>query len=68
MLERVRRYSFLVTLAASLWLLYLALTGQLKMYLGDYRGVYNSAWTGLLMALSAGTFVSLAGFYVSRFG
>ena len=65
-LERVRRYSFLIALAASLWLLYLALTGQLKMYLGDYRGVYNSAWTGLLMALSAGTFVSLAGFYVVK--
>jgi hypothetical protein len=66
-LERVRRYSFLVTLAAALYLAYAVATEKMWIVVGDnYRGVYNSAWIGALMALCCSTFLSLAGFYVVK--
>src|ERR1035441_1032955 len=65
-LERVRRYSFLVTLAFAVYLGYLAYSGQMVMRLGDYRGVYNTAWLSALMTLVTTTFLSLVGFYVVR--
>ena len=35
--------------------------------MGDgYRGVYNSAWIGMLMAICCSTFLSLCGFYVVK--
>jgi len=66
-LERVRRYSFLVTLAGSLWLAYAVAAEKLWIVVGDgYRGVYNSAWIGALMAVSCSTFLSLVGFYIVK--
>lgn len=65
-LERVRRYSFLVTLALAALLGYTVATGKMKLWVGDFRGVYNSAWVGILMALVANTFLTLAGFYVVK--
>jgi hypothetical protein len=65
-LERVRRPGFLITLGLAVYLGYVVSAGQLKLWLGDYRGVYNSAWVGLLMALVANLFLSLAGFYVVK--
>ncbi len=65
-LERVRRPGFLMTLGLAVYLGYVVSAGQLKLWLGDYRGVYNSAWVGLLMALVANMFLSLAGFYVVK--
>jgi hypothetical protein len=65
-LERVRRYSFLLTLGMALYLGYLAATGKLMLRLGNLRGIYNSAWIGGLMSLVAGCFLSLAGFYVVK--
>ena len=65
-LERVRRYSFLVTLGLALYLGYVVSAGQLKLWVGDSRGVYNSAWVGVLMALVVNFFLSLAGFYVVK--
>jgi len=62
-LERVRRYSFLVTLAAATYLGYCCETGKLVIRLDEYRGVYNSAWLGCLMALVSTTFLTLIGFY-----
>jgi hypothetical protein len=62
-LERVRRYSFLFTLGFSLYLGYIATTGNLVLRLGNVRGVFNSAWVGALLSLVASTFISLAGFY-----
>jgi hypothetical protein len=67
-LERVRRYSYLVTLAATLFLAYNVATGQLRVTLDGYRGVYNSAWIGALMTLVTVTFLCLAGFYVVKNG
>jgi hypothetical protein len=65
-LERVRRYSFLITLGLAVWLGWAVSTGKLKLWISDTRGLYNSAWVGLLMAMVVNAFVSLAGFYVVK--
>jgi len=66
-LERVRRYSFLVTLAAALYLAYAVATEKVWILVGNgYRGVYNSAWIGMLMTVCCSTFLSLAGFYIVK--
>ncbi len=65
-LERVRRYSFLVTLVATVALGWLVGTGKLQLWIGTVRGVDNSAWIATTMALVVNTFLSLAGFYVVK--
>lgn len=65
-LERVRRYSFLLTLLFAVFLGYGAATGRITLHLGDYRGVYTSAWIGALVALVTTCFVSLVGFYIVK--
>ncbi len=65
-LERLRRYSFLVTLGLAVFLGWQVCTGDLKLYISESRGLYNSAWVGLLMALVVNAFISLAGFYVVK--
>ncbi|MGD0128220.1 MAG: hypothetical protein ABSF46_22890 [Terriglobia bacterium] len=65
-LERVRRYSFLVTLLFAVYLGYAAATGKIALRLGDYRGIYTSAWIGANMAMVASCFISLVGFYVVK--
>jgi hypothetical protein len=66
-LERVRRYSFLLTLAGALYLAYAVATEKVWVMVGNgYRGVYNSAWTGMLMTVCCTTFLSLAGFYIVK--
>ncbi len=65
-LERVRRYSFLLTLLFALFLGYSAATGRIAVQLGAYRGVYTSAWIGALVALTTTCFVTLVGFYVVK--
>jgi hypothetical protein len=65
-LERVRRYSYLITLLFAVYLGYAAGTGQISIRLGDYRGLYTSAWIGTLVSLVATTFVSLVGFYIVK--
>jgi hypothetical protein len=65
-LERVRRYSFLLTLAFAAGLAYLTYTGALALQLDEYSGVYNSAWVGGMMTLVTTTFITLAGFYMVK--
>ena len=66
-LERVRRYSFLATLAAALFLAYHVARENVWIVVGNgYRGVYNSAWIGMLMAICCSTFLSLVGFYIVK--
>lgn len=65
-LERVRRYSFLLTLIFALFLGYSAATGRISLQLGEYRGVYTSAWIGALVAMTTNCFVTLVGFYVVK--
>ncbi|HVG06618.1 MAG TPA: hypothetical protein VNM67_02865 [Thermoanaerobaculia bacterium] len=65
-LERVRRYSFLVTLLFAAGLGYLVSIGAIKLWIGNTRGVYDSAWVGGLTAMVVNSFLSLAGFYVIK--
>ena len=65
-LERTRRYSFLVTLCLVIYLGYAVNTGQVLILLGSYRGVYNSAWVGSLMALVITFFLGLTGFFLVK--
>jgi hypothetical protein len=65
-LERVRRYSFLITLAFAVYLGYAVYAGHVVLRLDDYRGILNSAWLGSLVALVGGTFLSLVGFYIVK--
>jgi hypothetical protein len=64
--ERTRRYSFLVTIAATLYLVYLVSDGTIAVRISNCRPVLNSAWMGMAMALCTVTFVCLAGFYVIK--
>lgn len=64
--ERVRRYSFFLTLLFAVLLSYGAGTGKISIHLGNYRGVYTSAWIGTMVALVTTCFVSLVGFYIVK--
>jgi hypothetical protein len=65
-LERVRRYSFFLTLLFASFLGYSAATGHVTIQLGEHRGVYTSAWIGALVALVTTCWVSLVGFYIVK--
>jgi len=65
-LERVRRYAFLVTLAAAAWLGWLVVRGQIVLRLGSYEGVMNGAWAGTLVAVTLSSVVTLAGFWIVK--
>jgi hypothetical protein len=65
-LERVRRYSFLLTMMFAIFLGYAAATGRIMIQLGGSRGVYTSAWVGALVALVTTCWVSLVGFYIVK--
>ncbi len=66
-LERIRRYSFLLTLAGALYLAYAVATEKMWILVGnEYRGVYNSAWIGMLMTICCSTWLSLVGFYIVK--
>jgi hypothetical protein len=65
-LTRVRRTSFFLTLGFAVLLGYETFAGHVVMQLDDYRGVYNSAWVGALMAVVTSTFLTLVGFYIVK--
>ena len=65
-LERVRRYSFLLTLGFAVYLGYAVYSGQVTVQLDKYSGVNNSAWLGSVVALVASVWLSLIGFYVVK--
>lgn len=65
-LERVRRYSFLVTLGFALYLGYLGATGQIFLNLGKYQAVYNAPYVGGFMSYVTTVFLTLAGFYIVK--
>jgi hypothetical protein len=64
--ERTRRYSFLIMLGLIVYLGYLVNDGTLALYLDQYRGVFNSAWVGSMMALVANFFLGWFGFYLIK--
>jgi hypothetical protein len=65
-LERVRRYSFLLTMAGSVYFAYAVIVRNVKLQFDDYRGINNSAWVGLQMALCSIVFLTLIGFYIVK--
>ena len=65
-LERVRRYSFLVTMAFSIYLGYAVYSGQMTLQPDKYRGVDNSAWLGAVIGLVGSFYLSLVGFYIVK--
>jgi ABC-type transport system involved in multi-copper enzyme maturation permease subunit len=66
-LERVRRYSFLIVLGATVFLGHAVASGRLTVWLGTtHRGVYNSAWVGALTAMATLFFTLLVGFYIVK--
>lgn len=65
-LERVRRYSFLIMLALVSFLGYQTAIGNITMRLDQYRGEFNSAWVGSMMALLTTFFLGWFGFYLVK--
>lgn len=65
-LERVRRYSFLLTLGFSIYLGYAVYSGQIILRLDQYRGVNNSAWLGSVIGLVGSLWLTLVGFYIVK--
>jgi ABC-type Na+ efflux pump permease subunit len=65
-LERVRRYSFLVMLGLAAFLGYQVAIGNVSVRLNEYRGEFNSAWVGSMMALMTTFFVGWFGFYLVK--
>jgi len=63
-LERTRRYSFLVVLAATLFTCYEVYAGNIGISVSGFRGTMNSAWLGATMTLMATTLLGFVGFYV----
>lgn len=65
-LQRIRTYSFFLTVLFAVLLGYGAATGKVAIHLGDFRGVYTSAWIGTMVAMVTTCFVSLVGFYIVK--
>ena len=76
-LERVRRYNFLVSLVVLIVLVYVYLPPADASYVTfsvgsvaegntGYRGIYNSAWVGSIVATLTTIFLSLIGFFLLK--
>ncbi len=65
-LERVRRYSFLIMLGLGAFLGYQVAVGSVGLRLDIYRGEFNSAWVGSMMALIGSFFLGWFGFYLVK--
>jgi hypothetical protein len=70
LLERIRRYSFLIVLASAVLSGYLFVppldAGYRVLQVGTQRGVYDSAWIGLMFGLIAALHLPLVGFYLVK--
>ncbi len=66
LLERVRRYSFLIMLGIAVFLGSQIAVNNLALQLDEYRGVINSAWVGGLMSLMGTFFIGWFGFYLVK--
>jgi ABC-type transport system involved in multi-copper enzyme maturation permease subunit len=65
-LERSRRTSYRVALCLALYIGYAVNSAQILIKLDDYRGVYNSAWVGSLMALTITFLLGVFGFFLVK--
>ena len=70
LLERVRRYSFLVVMVLTVFAGYAFVPSYGAPYtsfvIGSHRGFYNSPWVGTLFAVVACTLLALFGFYLVK--
>ena len=68
--ERTRRYSFLVTLAAVVFLAYAYVPSRdaeyITLSMDGARGLYNSAWVGSLVAILTGITMPGLGFFLVK--
>lgn len=68
--ERVRRFAFLLTIAAALYAGYVYIPDAHAAYatvaIQAHRGAYTSAYVGAAIALLSNTFLSLFGFFLVR--
>ncbi len=69
-LQRVRSFRFLVVLMATVVLGMLMLptqdAGYVVLQVGDARGVYGSAWVGLVFGVIGATILPLLGFFIVK--
>lgn len=69
-LERVRRHGFLVMLACTVYFAYITIPPNHSRYatmqIHGWRGVYDSAWLGCLVAVMSSIFLSMIGFYLVK--
>jgi len=67
-LEYIRSYSFLITIAVSLYVAFSFLPAPEANYstirFGNYTGVYNASWIGFVTAVMSSVFLSLFGFFL----
>lgn len=70
LLERIRRHSFLLVLASTVFAGYLLVppveAGYRVLQVGTQRGIYDSAWIGLMFGLIAALHLPLVGFYLVK--
>jgi hypothetical protein len=66
-LQRIRSYDFLIALGACVFAIYSFVppvnAGYTIISLGNYRGLYNAAWIGCMVAICV-PFFTLVGFYL----
>lgn len=71
-LQRIRSYSYLITLCASVAIAYTFVPEPNANYstirISDYVGYYNSAWFGYVTAIMSSIFLALIGFYLVNSG
>jgi hypothetical protein len=69
-LQRVRSYSFLVTLGFTVYFCYICLpphdASYVTLQMGGHRGIYNSAYVGTLVSMETTLILSLAGLYLVK--
>jgi hypothetical protein len=70
LLERIRRYSFLLVMVSAVFAGFLTVpevgAGFRVLQVGSQRGIYDSAWIGLMFGLIAALHLPLAGFYLVK--
>lgn len=68
--ERMRRFAFIITIAAALYAGYLYVPGAASAYhtviIHGHTGIYNSAFYGATIAALTGGFLTLFGFFLVR--
>lgn len=64
--ERVRRYSFLMTMLWTLFWGYLVITRKYSVQFGNYQSEFDSIWAGNLMAILSTIMLTFVGFYLVK--